>query len=222
MATPNYPLMHGAQFAKKYVNDYLKQDIPIRIIDYRNAWQADDITLPTPEQFIAYEPLAIDEWPSVITVAIATNSFNRIGFDGPDPLYRVSYQMRTYIWTRTEGSEEVTIMRDRLTTVLRSALLDYPCLKVYDSETASGLGRESFRVMVDEGSLREEFSDITLLKGDRMMAGSYLGYTLEIDEIVSRKPIGEVSEIQVGIIPHALSASLNVSGDVLDPEVIIN
>lgn len=222
MSTPNYSLMHGAQFAKQYVNDYLKQDIPVRIIDYRNAWQADDITLPTPSQFIAYEPLAIDEWPTVITVAISTNSFNRIGFAGPDPLYRVAYNMRTYTWVRTEGSEDVTIMRDRLTTVLRSAILDYPCLKVYDTATASGLGRDSFRVMVDEGSLREEFSDITLLKGDRMMAGSYLGYTLEIDEIVSRKPIGEVSEIQVDVVPHGLSASINVSGSVTNPEIVVN
>jgi hypothetical protein len=222
MATPNYSLMHGAQFAKKYVNDYLKQDVPVRIIDYRNAWNVDDITLPTPSQFIAYEPLAIDEWPTVITVAISTGSFNRIGFAGPDPLYRVAYQMRTYIWVRTEGSEEVTEMRDRLTTVLRSAVLDYPCLKVYDSAAASGLGRDSFRVMIDEGSLREEFSDVTLLKGDRMMAGSYLGYTLEIDEIVSRKPIGEVSEIQVDVQPFGLSASLNVSGSVTNAEIIVN
>lgn len=222
MSTPNYPLMHGAQFAKKYVTDYLKQDIPVRIIDYRNAWNADDITLPTPSQFISYEPLAIDEWPTVITVAISTGSFERIGFAGPDPLYRVGYQMRTYIWTRTEGSEEVTEMRDRLTTVLRSAILDYPCLKVYDAAAASGLGRDSFRVMIDEGSLREEFSDITLLKGDRMMAGSYLGYTLEIDEIVSRKPIGIVSEIQADVVPVGMSASLNVSGSVTNAEIIVN
>jgi hypothetical protein len=31
-----------------------------------------------------------------------------------------------------------------------------------------------------------------------------------------------VSEIQVDIVPHTLSASLSVSGDVSDPEVIIN
>jgi hypothetical protein len=207
--------MHGAQFAKAYVNDYLKQDIPIRIIDYRNGWQVDDINLPTPEQFIVYEPIAIDEWPTVITVAISTNQLSRIGFSGPDPLYRVAYQMRTYIWVRCEGSEEVTIMRDRLTTVIRAALLDYPCLKAYDE-------RASFRIMIDEGSLREEFSDITLLKGDRMMAGAYLGYTLEIDEVVSRKPIGVVEEIQVDIVPSSLSASLDTSGSVTNAEIVVN
>jgi len=215
MPLSSYPLMHGAQFAKSYVNNYFKQDIPVRIVDYRNGWQVDDINLPTPEEFLVYEPIAIDSWPTVITVAISTSQLARLGFSGPDPLYRVAYQMRTYVWVRCEGSEEVTIMRDRLTTVLRAALLDYPCLKAYDE-------RESFRVSIDEGSLREEFSDITLLKGDRMMAGAYLGYTLEIDEIVSRKPIGTLSEIQVDIVPHSMSASINVSGSVSSPEVVVN
>lgn len=189
---PGYPLMHGAQFAKQYVNNYLHEDIPVRIIDYRNGWSVDDITLPTPEGFTTYEPFAIDTWPLVITVVIASTAFNRIGFDGPDPLYRVSYSMRTYVWVKTEGSEECTIMRDRLTTVLRSALLDYPCLKAYDE-------RASFRVVIDEGSLREEFSDLTLLKGDRIMAGAYISYNMEIDEVVSRKPIGIVSSIDLEI-----------------------
>jgi hypothetical protein len=137
-------------------------------------------------------------------MVMSSSSFNRIGFDGPDPLYRVSYSMRTYVWVRTEGSEECTIMRDRLTTVLRSALLDYPCLKAYDERT-------SFRAMIDEGSIREEFSDLTLLKGDRIMAGAYISYTMEIDEVVSRKPIGTVSSIDLEIDGSgALSAPLPV------------
>jgi hypothetical protein len=112
---------------------------------------------------------------------------------GPDPLYRVAYNMRTYIWVRAEGNEEVTLMRDRLTTVHRAALLDRPCLNAYDE-------RISFKAAIDEASMSEEFSDITLLKGDRMMAGAYIGYTLEIDEIVSRRPIGEVAQIDLEVL----------------------
>jgi hypothetical protein len=185
--------MHGPHFAKKYVTDYLSQDIPIRLVDYRNGWQVDDQRLPTPEEFISYEPLAIDAWPTVITVAISTRGFSRLGMAGPDPLYRVAYNMRTYIWVRAEGNEEVTLMRDRLTTVHRAALLDRPCLNAYDE-------RISFKAAIDEASMSEEFSDITLLKGDRMMAGAYIGYTLEIDEIVSRRPIGEVAQIDLEVL----------------------
>jgi hypothetical protein len=199
---PGYPLMNGSHFAKSYVNDYLKTDIPVRLVDYRNGWQVDDFNLPTPEAFITYEPLAIDAWPTVITVATSTSKFDRIGHAGADPLYRVTYQMRTYIWVRTEGNEEVTMMRDRLATVVRTALLDYPCLKTYDART-------SFRASIDEGTMSEEFSDISLLKGDRAMAGAYLGYTLEIDEVISRRSIGTVSNI--GLVVHSAGVEQEIS-----------
>ena len=185
-------LMHGPQYAKSYVNEYIKIDIPVRIISYRNGWSVDDITLPTPVDFFIHEPIAMDAWPTIITVAISTSKFERIGYDGYDPLYRVDYAMRTYVWTRADGAEAATTMRDRLTTVLRASLLDYPCLKAYDL-------RNSFRAMIDESTMREEFSDLTLLKGDRFLAGSYISYTLQIDEIVSRELIGEVAEIDLEV-----------------------
>ena len=185
-------LMHGPQFAKKYVNDYLKIDIPVRIVSYRNGWQVDDINLPTPVDYFIHEPIAMDNWPTIITVAISTNRFDRIGYDTHDPLYRVTYAMRTYVWVRDVGAEEATIMRDRLTTVIRAALLDYQCLKAYDKRT-------SFRAMIDEGTMREEFSDLTLLKGDRFLAGSYIAYNLEIDEVVAREDIGHLQEIDLEV-----------------------
>lgn len=186
------PLMHGAQFAKQYVSNYLQLDIPQRVVRYRNGWDISDTELPSPAKYLTYEPLALDEWPTIITVAINTSGFERIAYDGPDPLYRVDYVMRTYIWCRALGSEEATIARDRLTTVVRSALLDYPCLQATDP-------RQSFQVMIDEGSLREEFSDTTLLKGDRVMSGSYLGYTLSINEVVTRQDIAEIQEFEIDV-----------------------
>jgi len=118
------PLMHGAQFAKQYVSNYLQLDIPQRVVRYRNGWDISDTELPSPAKYLTYEPLALDDWPTIITVAINTSGFERIAYDGPDPLYRVDYVMRTYIWCRALGSEEATIARDRLTTVVRSALLE--------------------------------------------------------------------------------------------------
>jgi len=185
-------LMHGPQYAKSYVNEYLKIDIPVRMVSYRNGWNIDDITLPTPTEFFIHEPIAMDAWPTIITVAISTSKFERIGYDASDPLYRVDYAMRTYVWARSDGAEAATTMRDRLTTILRAALLDYPCLKAYDS-------RNSFRAMIDESTIREEFSDLTLLKGDRYLAGSYVSYTLQIDEVVTREPIGEVAEFDLEV-----------------------
>ena len=185
-------LMHGAHFAKSYVSEYLQNDLPSRINRYRNGWGISSTELPTPEKFFAYEPLALDAWPTVITVAISTDNFERMGFDGPDPLYRVNYSMRTYVWCRAVGPDEATVARDRLTAVVRSALLDYPCLQAVDP-------RQSFQVMVDENSMREEFSDITLLKGDRVLAGGYVGYTLGINEVVTRQDIGEIQSIELAV-----------------------
>lgn len=180
-------LMNGSHAAKQFVNQYLSTDIPLRLNTYRNGWNLDSVALPDPEQYITYEPLAIDAWPSVITVLLSTNQLTRIAFDGGHPLYRISYSMRTYAWVRTEGSEQTSLMRDRLITVIRSALLDYPCLKAADP-------RNTFRVSIDENTIREEFSDTTLLKGDRFMAGAFVGYTLEMDETVQRQDIAVFNE----------------------------
>lgn len=186
-------LMYGPQFAKDYVNDYLKHDMPTRLIRYRNGWNVDDYTLPDPELYLTYEPIALDHWPTIITVVISTNSFQREFMDGSDnPQYRVTYSMRTYVWVKTEGSHDVTLMRDRLTTVLRSAILDRPNLN------ACGNG-EIVKPTVLEESIREEYSDLTLIKGDRVLAGAYIGYDLTLNETVYRQPISTLASTQVEI-----------------------
>ncbi len=184
-------LMHGPQFAKFFVNDYLSKDIPQRLVTYRNGWNLDDRELPDPELYLTYEPIALDHWPTLITVVISTNSFDRItlGSSG-DPVYRIAYSMRTYIWAKTEGSEQVTLMRDRLSTVIRSALLDKPCLNRHDS----GYSTE---VLISQDSLNEEFSDLTLIKGDRVLAGAYLAYDLYLNEVIYRDPIGDYAGIDL-------------------------
>ena len=187
MTVPVTDLMHGAQWAKYYVNKYLTADLPNRINRYRSGWNLDSNELPTPEFFLTYEPIALDHWPTIITVCISTSPFERMmqGRQG-DPLYRVTYSMRTYIWAKTEGSEAVTLLRDRLTTVLRSALMDRPCLTQYDSDTEAD-------IFIDESSLREEFSDLTLIKGDRVLAGAYLGYDLILNEVIYRDQIAAIT-----------------------------
>jgi hypothetical protein len=125
-----------------------------------------------------------------------------LGFIGTNPEYRVAYQMRTYVWVRTEGSEETTIMRDRLSAVLRSSLLDYPSMKFADP-------RETFKAEIEQTSLSEEYSDLTLLKGDRVLAGAYLGYTIYMNEIVSRADIATLEQIDLTVNMSGLSEELN-------------
>jgi hypothetical protein len=190
--------MHGPHFAKSYVSAYLTADLPGRLVSYRNAWSLDDISLPSPIKYLTHEPIALDEWPTIITTATSMSGLERISHDRGNPLYRVKYSMRTYVWVRTENSPEATIMRDRLTTVVRAALLDYPCLKATDP-------RGTFRVTIDESSIREEYSDLTLLKGERVLAGSYISYDLEIDEIVMREPIATLNQIDLSVIQKGVT-----------------
>jgi len=99
--------------------------------------------------------------------------------DGANPVYRTAYNMRTYVWVRQDHAELATESRDRLTTVIRSALLDRASLVAADDIDHD--------LLLDETSLREEYSDITYVKGDRAVCGAFLGYTLNLNEAITRK-----------------------------------
>lgn len=186
--------MQGAHNAKYFVNSYLESDLPPRLIKYRNAWNLDDEELPDPLKYYAYEPLAIDHWPSLITIAISMNGLTRSDYTKIfDPQFRVEYVMRTYIWVKADSSEECTFKRDRLATVLRSSFLDSPSLNRCGEEA-------NLEVMIDESTIREEYSDLTLLKGERVMAGAYISYNLMINEILTAPVINTaVQQFQVDV-----------------------
>lgn len=78
MSTPVTDLMHGAQWAKYYVNTYLNSDLPNRINRYRSGWNLDSNELPTPEFFLTYEPIALDHLLSIITVCLSSSPFERL------------------------------------------------------------------------------------------------------------------------------------------------
>src|SRR6056300_1833452 len=112
--------MQGAYNAKYFVNDYLQSDLPSRLRKYRNEWNLDDENLPDPLKYLVYEPIAIDSWPTLITVAISMNGLERENYSSVfNPQYQVDYTMRTYIWVKDDDSEECTAKRDRLSTVVR-------------------------------------------------------------------------------------------------------
>lgn len=185
--------MQGAWKAKNFVNDYLKSDFPARLRVYRNEWNLDDESLPQPVEYLTWEPIAIDAWPTLITVALSMSGLERVDFNSlTDPIYGVNYSMRTYVWVRDDSPEMCTAKRDRLTTVLRSSFLDSQCLDVYSEA-------DHLEVMVDEGSLREEYSDLTLLKGERVMAGAYISYNMRITEVVKVDTIGTINEFSTEV-----------------------
>jgi hypothetical protein len=51
--------------------------------------------------------------------------------------------------------------------------------------------------LIEESSINEEYSELTLLKGDRYLAGAYISYDLRIEETIERDNLGVVSEIDL-------------------------
>lgn len=185
--------MQGAFNAKLFVNDYLEKDLPDRLLRYRNAWNLDDESLPEPLKYLVYEPIALDHWPTVITVVISMTGLDRNDYTSTmDPIYFVNYSMRTYIWVKDDSSEECTAKRDRLVAVMRASFLDTPSLNLCAEPN-------HLSVMIDEGSIREEYSDLTQIKGERMMAGAYISYNLRISEFVEVDGISTASDIQTEV-----------------------
>jgi hypothetical protein len=188
-----YPTQEGPWTVKTLISSYLEWDLPRRILDYRETWSIDDERLPIPEYYLPFEPAALDHWPTVLTVQLSTQGFERIDYaNGLNPVYRVSYSMRTYVWTKHDRPDGVTESRDRLTTVVRAALLDRPCF-------VKGTSHSGHALALDETSLREEYSDITYVKGERAVAGAYLAYTVTLDETLARADIANLDEINLSV-----------------------
>lgn len=207
-------MMDGPRNAKNLVKEYLAGDLPTRLIGYRNWWNLDDIRLPNPDKYIAHEPIVLDHWPTIITLVDSTLSMVRDNYDDySDPVYEVTYAMRTYIWARSEGLQRVTDIRDDLTTVIRDALLDHPSLREVPRY-------EHCYPNVVEESMREEFSDITHVKGERFLCGAYLAYNLRVRETITRELASEASVLaytinveQMSKVPNAPTQVLAVPGD---------
>jgi len=194
--------MSGPRLAKAYVSDYLVNDLPARLQVYRTHWGLTSRQLPTPHKYLTYEPFALDTWPTIITMAISTQDITRTDYAvDADPVFRVTYQMRTYVWVRDSGAQLVTDQRDNLVAVVREALMDGPSLSAYDSSVPC-------YPKVDESTIREEFSDLTLIKGERLLAGAYVAYDLSLEEVVDHSPYGvmQSTELTVNKMPITANA----------------
>lgn len=176
-------MMQGPTQAKLQVSTFLSNRMPARLIDYRNEWNRSASELPDPRQYITYEPLVLDRWPSVITIVMGTSNVVVDDYLEEDPEYKITYQMRTYVWAKADGGKAVTDMRDDLTTVIRDLLLDVP-----------GLDDAACDYKVREDSIREEFSDLTVTGTTKksLIAGSYVAYNLESTEVLNRDTLGIV------------------------------
>jgi hypothetical protein len=212
-------MMNGPTLARHWITDFFRQDLPTRLVGYRTWWGLDTETLPDPVQILSYEPAVADRWPMLYTMVLGTTSVERIDYDFDDnPRYEFRYNMRTYVWVRAVGSETVTDLRDNLTTVTVDSMIDLPAVSSYNATQTDCSG------VIDESTIRIEFSDIFLLKGERMTSAAYIQYDIVMTETITRDPLGVVSAIpsvlvqlmeKTPIAPTVLLASDGNAGELV-------
>lgn len=176
--------MLGIEHACQWVTDYLSLDLPTRIPRYETIWGLDAGSIAVPQAYFPYGKRELEVYPSVITSGITTLSIVRDDYDDYlNPTYRVTYRLRTFVWVRAEAvigmDQKVATDRNQILTVIRSALLDHPCLRLADTAGKLDIG-------VDETTMLEEYSDIADLTGKKRLAGGYIQFEIQVNEPVVR------------------------------------
>lgn len=175
--------MRGPVGVRHGVTEFLRAVLPSHLEACRTAWGLQPAQLPAPvsepddprkDAYIDHEPRAIDRWPLVaVTSGRMLQRAQDFSIDG-DPIYRSIYPVRVYSWVRADGEEETQRMRDDYGTAIRVAFLAHV-----------NLADISGRFAVVPSTVVLDFSDVAPVKGDRFVAGSYVGFDLHVTETLT-------------------------------------
>jgi hypothetical protein len=186
--------MRGARAAKTFVAEFLRAEFPSHLAVVRAELDLEESDLPAPVRYKVNETQALDEWPMIAVAAVRVLRMRRREVRPPDTVfYDVTYSLRAYLWVRETEWDHAIEVRDDLSGALRRLLVDRQTLKV-----AGDVAR------VREETVVEEFSDVTPVKGDRFVTGSYVGFDLELEETLTRAGGGTVGRAVVlgDALPH--------------------
>ena len=187
-------LFRGATSVRQAVIEHLENTVPGVVDEARAEWLLDEFQLPYPVAYDAYEPYALDKWPLVGVNVVQADSFSRVDWSiGAGPRFLAKYLVRVFTWVRTPMDEnEVPIepeysesirLRDDLAAVMRSSIL-----------RRGHLGRPG-QIILDEGSISEEYSEATGVKGNRFVAGVIHSFEIRFDESVPSPIISDPDTI---------------------------
>lgn len=189
-------LYRGATVVRDAVVDYLSTTVPVIVDQARAQWTVDEYALPYPVKYDAYEPYALDRWPLLGVNVVQADMFDRLHYDDAmSQQYMASYTVRVFTWVRTpmdendiplepEYSESIRL-RDDLAACVRAALL-----------RSGSLGQPG-AILFDEGSLTEEYSEATGVKGDRFVAGVVHSFRIRVDETIPLVGLGDADSIDI-------------------------
>jgi hypothetical protein len=176
----------GPQGVRDQITGFLRAAVPAHAAAALEAWGLTAAQLPTPvdnvddpraDGYFDREPAALDRWP-LIAVTSGRRTQKAIDTDldltGVASItYRCLYPVRIYAWVRDGSHDLVVDQRDNLATVIATAVLAQP-----------GLGTTG-DLEADLKTIVLAPSDVSPVKGDRFVAGAYVGFDCYAIETLS-------------------------------------
>lgn len=206
------PEIRGPRGIRHAVTTYLRDRLPAHIGACRQAWELTDDELPIPvsrsddprvDAYFARPVDVIDRWP-MLSVTNGPRTQLRsprgsVDFEEDGSLVTMgTYPMRVYCWVRAEGRDETIDMRDDFATALQIAV-------------HADLTLASRWLAVEPSSIRLDFSDVEKVKGERWVAGAYVGFDLAATETLTDRLT------LPGQQPRDTVSGVNASGTPLPP-----
>lgn len=173
--------MRGTRGARLVIAGYLRARLPAHVEAYRAAYDLTAEELPVPvsssdpkeDAFYAREVEVLDRWPLIAVgsgrLAQTASDFT----DDFDEVFRSTLPVRVFGWVRADGRAEVQDMRDDFATAMRACLLADPQLGTNGD------------VMLSPGTMVVDPSRPDKVKGDRWVAGVFVGFDVVIGETLT-------------------------------------
>lgn len=196
--------MRGPKALRHHLAAWVEADIKMRFPHLRELWGLDEQSLPLPARIDPHEPGTLDVFPvvSVVTSRHTVRPAIDISEAG-GAQWQVTYPVRIFAWVRAEGVGPTQDLRDDYLTALQIAVLS--------RRSFGGFGGGNLALLVDptRDAVTVDFSGVEAVKGDRHIAGGYLGFSVRATETLG-------SEVAHPESPQGLTvASVNVQGAVL-------
>lgn len=174
--------MRGPVGVRTQVTTYLREVLEDHLAAVRAAWELTEAQLPAPtndpddpkaDAYLNREPSALDRWP-LVAVTSGRVSQRAVDFAADfSQVYRSTCPIRIYSWVNAAGRDDAQEMRDNFATAIRVAVL---------ANVQLGTSGD---LLLSPSTLVIDASDVSKVKGDRYVAGSYVGFDVTFVETLT-------------------------------------
>lgn len=175
------PELRGPRGVRHAIAEFFRANLPDYARGCEAAW---DTTIEVPvsepgnprrDAYFDRDPSAIDRWP-MLTVSSGRRTQSELArdYDTPDPVMSAKYPIRVFTWVKAAGWDEALDARDDLATTVQVAAL-------------SNLTLGTDFLLIDPSTVVVDFSNIEAVRGDRFVAGSFVGFDVEATETLTER-----------------------------------